>query len=222
MPENTVTSRVQKLLSELPPHILLVAAAKTRSVEEVREAVAAGITAIGENYVQEAIALREAFGDRITCHLIGHLQRNKVKKAVEVFDMIETVDSDRLAREIDKRCGDAGKIMPVLIEINSAREAQKGGVFPENAETLAREIAVLKNIRLQGLMTMGPYGVDPETVRPFFRETRRCFERIAALNIPNVSMNLLSMGMSDSYRIAIEEGANLIRIGTGIFGQRTY
>jgi pyridoxal phosphate enzyme (YggS family) len=134
--------------------------------------------------------------------------------------MIETVDSLEIATEIDRKCAQIGKIMPVLIEVNSGREPQKSGVLPEDAEQLARKIWFLRNIKVMGLMTMGPRFGNPEDFRPYFAETRRTFERIKGLKLPNVGMKYLSMGMTNSYKVAIEEGANIIRIGTKIFGER--
>ena len=198
----------------------LVAAAKNRTPDEVLQAVEAGIKVIGENYVQEAEEASAAVGAKAAWHMIGHLQKNKVKKAVALFDMIETVDSVGLAREIDKRCAQIGKVMPVLVEVNSGREEQKAGVPPENAEALIKEISHLPNIKVMGLMTMGPRFGNPEDSRPYFVITRRLFDRIKALEIPNVEMKYLSMGMTNSYRVALEEGANLVRIGTRIFGER--
>ena len=216
----TVAENVRQILAELPEGIKLVAAAKTREPGEVVEAVEAGIGIVGENYVQEAESAYDAIGNKVEWHFIGHLQRNKVKKAVALFDMIETVDSIEIAGEIDKRCGQIGKTMPVLIEINSGREAQKAGVYPENAERLVAAMAGLKNIRVTGLMTMGPLTARPEGLRPCFRETKELFDRIKKLSLPNVEMRYLSMGMTDSYKIALEEGANMVRIGSRIFGQR--
>jgi pyridoxal phosphate enzyme (YggS family) len=218
----TIKQNVKYLLSELPDRVELVAAAKTREPQEILEAVAAGITIIGENYVQEAARAYEIVGSKAKWHFIGHLQKNKAKKAVEIFDMIETVDSVEIAREIDKRCAQIGKAMPVLIEINSGRENQKAGVYPENAEKLIAEISTLENIRVMGLMTMGPRFGHPEDSRPYFVETRKTFDRIKKLNLPHVEMKYLSMGMTNSYRIALEEGANIVRIGSQIFGERTY
>ena len=218
----TIAQNVARLIQELPHGVRLLAAAKTRTPAEVRQAVAAGITIIGENYVQEAEAARPTVGPGVAWHFIGHLQKNKVKKAVELFDMIETVDSAALAREIHRRCSQIGRTMPVLIEVNSGREPQKSGVFPEDAEALVSEIAPLGNIRIMGLMTMGPLVADPGELRPCFSATRQLFERIRSLNIPNVTMEYLSMGMTDSYRLAVEEGANLVRIGSLIFGKRSY
>jgi len=217
-----IKQNVKQLLSELPEGVQLVAAAKARTAEEILEATEAGVQIIGENYVQEAEAAYSVIGKRARWHFIGHLQTNKVKKAVQILDMIETVDSLELAREIDKRCTQIGKVMPVLIEINSGREPQKSGVLPEDAEQLVRDISDLKNIRVLGLMTMGPRFGNPEDSRPYFIETRKIFEKLKQLNLPNVEMKYLSMGMTNSYRVALEEGANIIRIGTKIFGEREY
>jgi len=200
----------------------LVAAAKTRKPEEILQAIEAGVKIVGENYVQEAERAYEVAGDRAKWHFIGYLQKNKVKKAVKIFDMIETVDSVELAREIDKRCAQIGKVMPVLIEINSGREKQKSGVLPEKAEQLVREISSLQNIRVKGLMTMGPRFGNPEDSRPYFVETKKIFEKMKKLNLPNVEMKYLSMGMTNSYKIAIDEGTNIVRIGSKIFGEREY
>ena len=216
-----IRENVQKLLSELPRGVELVAAAKARTAKEVLEAVAAGIKIVGENYVQEAEKNYSVIGSRAKWHMIGYLQKNKVKKAVAQFDMIETIDSVELAREIDKRCAQAGKVMPVLVEVNSGREKQKSGVLPENAEQLIRAISSLPNIKVMGLMTMGPRFGNPEDSRPYFVITREIFDRIKALKLPNVEMRYLSMGMTNSYKVALEEGANMVRIGTKIFEERS-
>ena len=215
-----IKENVQQLLDELPSGVELVAATKDRTAEEVLQAVKSGIDIVGENYVQEAEKIYSVIGNRARWHMIGHLQKNKVKKAVALFDMIETVDSVDLAREIDKRCTKIGKVMPVLVEVNSGREEQKSGVLPENAEPLIKEISSLPNIKVMGLMTMGPRFGNPEDSRPYFVITREIFDRIKALKLPDVEMRYLSMGMTNSYHIALEEGANLVRIGTKIFGQR--
>lgn len=215
-----IKDNVNKLLSEIPQGIEIIAAAKTRTFEEIKEAIDAGIRIVGENYVKEAIPAFEKIGKTVKWHFIGHLQKNKVKKAAEIFDMIETVDSLDIAVEIKKRCTDINKVMPVLIEVNSGRERQKYGAMPENVEELAKQISLLKNIKIVGLMTMGPLAGDPEASRPYFIETKKTFDQLKALNIPNVEMKYLSMGMTNSYQIAIQEGANMIRIGTKIFGER--
>jgi pyridoxal phosphate enzyme (YggS family) len=216
----TIKQNVRQILTELPAGIKLVAAAKTKEPQEILEAIDAGIKIIGENYVQEAEKAYRVIGDKVEWHFIGHLQKNKVKKTVSIFDIIETVDSLEIATEIDKRCAQIGKNMPVLIEINSGRELQKSGVLPENAETLIAGIANLPNVHIEGLMTMGPPVSRPEDSRPYFQETKKVFDRLKSLELPNVEMKYLSMGMTDSYRIALEEGANVIRLGNKIFGER--
>lgn len=216
----TITENVKRLLSEVPEGVEVVAAAKTRSADEILEVIDAGISKIGENYVQEAVAVHELVGKKAQWHFIGHLQSNKVVQVVPVFDMIETVDSLKLARKIDKYAKLNSKIMSILIEVNSGREPQKNGVMPEDVEHLVREIAPLSNIKIMGLMTMGPFTGDPEDARPYFVETRKIFDHIKVLNIPNVEMKFLSMGMSNSYKVAIEEDANIIRVGTKLFGER--
>lgn len=217
-----ISENVKKILSELPEGVELVAAAKTRTPQEISEAVNAGIKIIGENYVQEARKAHEQIGRSAKWHFIGHLQRNKVKEAIQIFDVIETVDSLSLAEEIQKRCIQQNKFMSILIEINSGKEKQKFGVYPEDVEGLIKKISELENIRIQGLMTMGPAFGDPEKARPYFVETKRLFEKIKSLSIPGVEIKSLSMGMTNSYKIAIEEGANIVRIGTKIFGTREY
>lgn len=220
-----IKENIEKILSELPEGVTLVGAAKNRTPEEIQEAVDAGVKIIGENYVQEAEKKKSDIKNQISklnvqWHLIGPLQRNKAKKAVEIFNMIETVDSVGIAEEIDKRCRAISKVMPVLIEINSGREEEKAGIFPEDAIDLVKGISNLPNIKIMGLMTMGPRFGNPEDSRPYFIETRKIFEKIKSLNLPNVEMKYLSMGMTNSYKIAIEEGANMVRIGTLIFGER--
>jgi PLP dependent protein len=215
-----VGENVNRILETLPPGVTLVAAAKTRTPEEVEAAIRAGVTCIGHNYVQEAEQMILTVGRGILWHMIGHLQRNKVKKAVQLFDMIETVDSWELAVALDRYCTAVGKVMPVLVELNSGQEARKTGVLPEKVGDLVRQLSELPSIQVQGLMTMGPRFGDPEEARPYFRATRKAFEHLAGLNLPNVTMRTLSMGMSNSYRVAIEEKATMVRIGSQIFDQR--
>ena len=217
-----IEENIKKILGELPTGVQLVAAAKTRSVAEILEAIQAGLTIIGHNYVQEAERSFEAIGPEAKWHMIGHLQSNKAKKAVRIFDMIETVDSLKLAKAIDKACRNINKSMQVLIEINSGEEAQKAGVIPSEAVSLVKQISELENVRIMGLMTMGPFSGDPEDARPYFQKTRQLFDDIGQTNFPGITMKYLSMGMSNSYRVALDEGANLVRIGTRIFGERDY
>jgi len=215
-----ISENARMILDELPEGIELVAASKKRTPKEILQAINAGIKIVGENYVQEAINAFKVIGTKVKWHFIGHLQKNKVKKTVGIFDMIETVDSYDLAEEIDKRCGQISKVMPVLIEINSGREKQKFGTCPEDAIGLIEEISTFKNIKVSGIMTMGPRFGNPEDSRPYFVETRKIFEKIKKHNLPDIEMKYLSMGMTNSYKIAIEEGANIVRIGSKIFGER--
>jgi hypothetical protein len=215
-----IKDNVAAILRKLPPGVELVAAAKTRTASEILQAIEAGVGIIGENYVQEAADVFPAIGGRARWHFIGHLQTNKVKKAAEIFDLVETVDSIALGREIDKRSAAAGKTMDILVEVNSGREPQKAGVLPEEAEPLVRSLAALPHLRVRGLMTMGPFEGDPEDSRPFFKETRRVWEALKIQAIAGAEMRYLSMGMTNSWRVAIEEGATMVRIGTAIFGPR--
>lgn len=216
-----IAANVKAILTELPPGVELVAAAKTRTAAEILEAIEAGVKIVGENYIQEAADVFPAVGRRARWHFIGHLQTNKVKKAVEIFDLVETVDSIGLGREIDKRSAAAGKTMDVFIEVNSGREPQKAGVLPEEAESLVRALAGLPRLRVLGLMTMGPFEGDPEDSRPYFKETKKVWDELKALAIPGAEMRYLSMGMTNSWRVAVEEGATMVRIGTAVFGPRT-
>lgn len=215
----TITGNTKHLLSEVPAGVRVLAAAKTRTPAEITEALAAGIFLVGENYVQEAEAARAGVSLPAEWHFIGHLQKNKVGKAVALFDVIETVDSRELAWEIDRRCALLGKVMPVYIEVNSGREPQKSGAMPDDVRPLIQDIAALEHVKVAGLMTMGPAG-GAEACRPCFRETKQLFDRIKELGIPGVELTELSMGMTDSYRVAIEEGSTMIRIGSLIFGPR--
>jgi PLP dependent protein len=215
-----IRKNARKLIEGLPGGVEIVAAAKGRTPEEIMEAVRAGIGVIGENYVQEAEKAFEIIGGGVKWHFIGHLQKNKVKKTIKIFDMIETVDSLEIAKEIDKRCAAENKIMDVLIEINIGREERKFGAMPEDIEGLLKKLSELNNIKVKGLMTMGPLSGDPESARPYFFETKKIFEKVKETAIPRIEMKYLSMGMSDSYKTAVEEGANMVRIGTGIFGER--
>jgi pyridoxal phosphate enzyme (YggS family) len=215
-----IKENVSKILEELPEGVSLVGAAKTRTPKEILEAVEAGLEIIGENYVQEAERAFQIVGGKVKWHMIGHLQSNKANKAVRVFDMIETVDSIKLARAIDRACGKIDKVMPILMEINSGEESQKTGVLPEDAISLARDMSELNNIKLMGLMTMGPFAGDPEDSRPYFQKTKKLFEELKEMGLPGVEMKYLSMGMSNAYKVALEEGANVVRIGTKLFGER--
>ena len=227
----SITENYQKIREEIPEDILVVVASKTRTPEEIVEVIEAGARDLGENYVQEAENMKQELGEKantIRWHMIGHLQKNKINKALPVFDVIQTIDSLEKAQAIDKRAERAEKsVIPVLVEINIGSEDSKAGVKPEEhepfeeyMEKLIRDISRLEHLRVEGLMTMGPRFGNPEDSRPYFRRTKEIFEKIRDLNIPNVDMKYLSMGMTNSYRVAIEEGSNMVRIGTAIFGPR--
>lgn len=193
----------------IPANIKLVAVTKTRTIEEIKKAIEFGITCISENRVQEA-KQKFPFLTKVEKHMIGHLQNNKVKLAVELFDMIQSVDSIRLAEEIDKRCKAVGKVMPVLIEINIGNEESKYGVNPEDIKNFLKEVSQFENLEVEGLMCIAPF-VKAEETRPYFRKMKRLFDSLG-------NLKWLSMGMSNDYKIAIEEGSNMVRIGSAIFG----
>ncbi len=206
-----------------PKKIRLVAASKTVPVDLIREAVAAGHSLFGENYIQEARSKIESIGrNNISWHFIGHLQTNKAKYAVRLFDMIHSVDSLNLARELDKRAKKENKVLPILVQVNIAEEATKYGAGTDEVISLVRKISPLENLSLRGLMTMPPYFNEPEKVRPYFRELKNIQVRIQEEGIPNIRMDELSMGMTGDFETAIEEGATMVRIGTAIFGARNY
>lgn len=227
----SISENYKKIRKEIPDYVTLVIAAKQRTKEEIEELIEAGATDLGENYVQEARRMHEQLGKRakkVRWHMIGNLQTNKINKTIPIFDVIQTIDSYEKAQAIDKRVEAAGKtIMPVYIEINIGSEDSKAGIKPDEHEpfekymkNLIQNISKLEHIRVEGLMTMGPRFGNPENSRPYFRRTKEIFDKIKALNLPNVSMKTLSMGMTNSYKVAIEEGSNMVRIGTAIFGER--
>ena len=205
-----------------PETVKLVAVSKTVPLDRVRAGIKAGVTILGENYVQEAGEKIGALeGEDVSWHLVGHLQSNKARHAVSLFDMIHSVDSLKLARELDRRAHALEKVQSILIQVNISGEETKSGIETEQTVALIRDIAPLKNVAVRGLMTMPPYFNAPEKVRPYFRALRALQKQIREEAIPNVDMSELSMGMSGDFETAIEEGATLVRIGTAIFGERT-
>jgi len=202
-----------------PEEIKLVAVTKTATIEQIKEAINAGVKIIGENKVQEAKEKYQILTADTEWHLVGHLQTNKVKYAIEIFDCIQTVDSIKLAKEIDKRSLQFEKTTNVLVEVNVSGEETKYGIKPEEVEPFLKEISEFSRIRVRGLMTIAPIiEEDKEEVRPYFRKLRELSKEIKSKNIKNVKMDYLSMGMTDDFEVAIEEGANMVRIGRGIFG----
>lgn len=221
----SIAENYLKIRKEIPAHVKIVLAAKKRSLEEVNEAISAGAEIIGENYVQEAENMYAALGDtskKVEWHMIGPLQTNKINKALKVFDYVQTIDSCAVAESLSKRAEGVQRRMPVFIEINIGSEFIKSGVKPKYdiIEKLAQRISKLNWLRLEGLMTMGPRVGEPEDVRPYFKKAKEYFDQLKNTRMPNVDLKYLSMGMSNSYKIAIEEGANIIRLGTVIFGER--
>jgi len=198
--------------------ITLVAVTKQISVDRIMEAVQCGVKEIGENRVQEAEKKFDLVPKEIRKHLVGHLQTNKVKKAVKMFDMVQSLESLKLAQEIDKYSVE--RAMPVLVEVNTSGEQTKSGLAFEQTCQFLESLAGLKNIAVQGLMTIGPLTDDQTKIRESFRTLRRLFEEASRLSLPNCQMQYLSMGMSSDFEIAILEGANMIRIGTALFGPR--
>lgn len=203
-----------------PEEITLVAVTKTFPAETILEGIEAGISIIGENRVQEAAVKHPVIGDRAQWHLVGHLQANKAKKAVEIFSLIHSVDSERIAREVGKRAAEMGKVQEVLVEVNTSGEPQKYGVEPEGGIELLGKIGEIGGIRVKGLMTVGPLTDDVARVRKAFEKLRRLFEEAGKLGLSGVEMKHLSMGMSGDFELAIAEGSNMVRIGSAIFGSR--
>ena len=202
--------------------VSLIAVTKTQSPEVIRQAFAAGLSIVGENRVQEAMEKSALLaGLPLTWHLIGHLQTNKVKQAVQLFSLIHSVDSSRLATEINRCALNIGKVQDVLLEVNVAGEDAKSGVTPEQAEELAAFIDSLPNLRLCGMMTVAPLFDDPELTRPIFRTLREMFDKLKEKALHPDSFRWLSMGMTHDYRVAVEEGSTMVRIGTGLFGARS-
>jgi pyridoxal phosphate enzyme (YggS family) len=200
-----------------PATVRLVAVSKTAPVELIREAATAGQRLFGENYLQEARGKIEALGTAVSWHFIGHLQSNKAKSAVELFELIHGVDRLKLARALDSAAASTGTIQKILMQVNLAEEASKSGTSPEAAPELLRQISGLAHLRLVGLMTMPPF-LEPEAVRPYFRALRELRDRLQDLG--GTPLPELSMGMSGDYEVAIEAGATLVRVGTAIFGSR--
>ena len=207
-----------------PEDITLMAVTKLHTVDEINEAIDAGATDIGENKVQELLSKYEDVKP-VRWHLIGHLQTNKVKQIIDKVVMIHSVDSLHLAEEINKRAGNAGLVMDILIEINVGEEETKTGIQAEELMDLAKKITdTCENVRLRGVMCIPPYGEDPEVSRKYFRETRELFEKLQQLGLPEdrALIDTLSMGMSGDYEVALSEGSTFVRVGTAIFGERDY
>lgn len=227
----TIAERVQSVLSKIRAaekragrpagSVRLVAVTKTVAVADIEEGLRAGLTILGENRVQEALPKRAALTEHPVCwHFIGHLQRKKVRSVVGLFDMIHSVDSVDLAQEIDRRAGESDHHQSVLLEVNIGNEPTKTGFHPEEVVRSVSAMAEFPHIRITGLMTIPPQTDDPQSARPYFQKLNKLAQQITVLKIPSVSMQELSMGMSNDYEVAIEEGATLVRVGTALFGAR--
>ena len=202
--------------------VTLIAVSKTKPIETLQEAYNLGVRIFGENKVQELVDKYEVLPNDIKWHMIGHLQRNKVKYIIDKVDCIHSVESIRLAETIEKEAAKHNRIVNILVEVNVAGEESKFGLTPEETPSFIEEIAKFPHLRVKGLMTIAPFVDDSEENRPVFKALKKLSVDIAAKNIDNVSMNVLSMGMTNDYTVAIEEGATMVRVGTGIFGERDY
>ncbi|MGB9860879.1 MAG: YggS family pyridoxal phosphate-dependent enzyme [Candidatus Bipolaricaulaceae bacterium] len=212
-----IVRRCEEILRRVPPHVIVLAATKDRTPQEIRAALAAGIKHVGENYVQEAEKKKAEIPEAAIWHMIGHLQKNKVNRAAKLFDWVQTVDSLELAQKLSAAAVRAGKTIPVLIQVNIGREPQKAGVLPEEVFPLAQAVRDLPGLRLRGLMAIPPAPEKPEDSRPHFRAMHRLFDE---LKRDGFELDTLSMGMSADWEVAVEEGATLIRLGTALFGPR--
>jgi PLP dependent protein len=209
-----------KMAERDPREVKILAAAKAQDVDSIEAAIASGVSLIGENYVQEAKFKRKSLARGVEWHLIGHLQRNKAKAAVELFRVIESLDSVELARALDNEGRKRNVIVRALIEVNLGGEETKSGVAKDKVVNLLQAIAELTHLRIDGLMTVPPFRESCEEVRPYFRDLRQLRDQLHSLKLPNVDLRELSMGMTHDYPIAVEEGATIVRIGTALFGPR--
>lgn len=220
--ENIKSSISNRKNINMPDTVKLIAVTKNHDIYAMREAIDLGVLQIGENRVQEAAEKRKTLEKNVEWNLIGHLQTNKVKQAVSLFDVIQSVDSEKLVLEINRVAGELNKIQDILIQVNVAQETSKFGISSDDVITFATFISKLTNVRLCGLMTIAPHYEDSELARPIFKELFQLFINLKDKNLKNAEIKWLSMGMTNDYKVAIEEGANVIRVGSGIFGQRQY
>ena len=218
----SIKDKIKGYLDEIPEGVKLLAVSKTKPISDILEAYDVGIRDFGENKVQEICEKYEQLPGDIKWHMIGHLQRNKVRQVIDKVALIHSVDSYRLAQEISVQAQKKNICMPILGEVNIAAEESKFGIAADDAIQLVEEIATLPNLKINGLMTIAPYVTDAEENRPYFQQIKQLSVDISHKNIDNINMNVLSMGMTGDYEVAIEEGASFVRVGTGIFGERNY
>lgn len=220
-----INGRIKSVCSKInidPNSLIIVCVSKNKTIEQIKEVINSGLTNIGENRVQEAVSKYSAirttqYAQRIKWHMVGCLQTNKVKEAVKIFDLIHSVDSLRLAQEIDKQAARINKVQEILVEVKTSPEAAKSGIKPEKTVEFVQEISRLANIRVTGLMTIAPLADDPQNSRLYFRALRELRDKINELSVFSSQLTTLSMGMSDDFEIAIEEGSNMIRLGRAVF-----
>lgn len=217
----SIAENLDKIKNSIPEGVKLVAVSKTKPVEDIKEAYDCGIRDFGENKVQELLAKYDEFGDDVRWHLIGHLQVNKVKYIVGKVFLIHSLDSVKLLKELEKRYAKENIQANVLIEVNIGREESKSGILLENLDELLSECEKCSSVRIKGLMTVIPIG-DEESNKKYFLQMKGLFEKLKVMNLKNVEMKYLSMGMTGDYKTAILQGANIVRIGQGIFGKRNY
>jgi PLP dependent protein len=216
-----IKQNLEEIRATIPDGVLLVAVTKTRTVEEINEAIRLGVTDIGENKVQEILEKYDKVSP-VRWHLIGHLQTNKVKQIIDKVDLIHSVDSMHLALEINKRAAQAGIMIHILIQVNAAQEESKFGIPSDETESLIKQILdECPQIIISGLMFIAPFD-DPQNVREYFADVKNQYDQLKKIQHPRLDFKVLSMGMSNDYQVAIEEGANLVRVGSAIFGTRNY
>ncbi|MCD6326222.1 YggS family pyridoxal phosphate-dependent enzyme [bacterium] len=219
----SVRGKIEKAAQRVgrsPDEIILVGVSKVQPLEKLEAAVAAGLIHVGENRVQEAATKVPHITGNVVWHLIGHLQRNKARKAAQLFNMIESVDSERLVKELSKQCESLDTTLDVLLEVNLGDERAKSGVKPNDLMDLVKCSVRLPGVIVKGIMVIPPFLPDPEASRPYFKEAKRLLEELKGAGIEELDIRHLSMGMSNDYEIAVEEGATIVRVGTAIFGER--
>lgn len=216
-----IRQNIEELKSRIPKEVKLLAVSKTKPLEELEEAYSAGMRDFGENKVQELVKKSESFHDDVRWHFIGQLQSNKVKYLVDKVCLIHSLSSTSLLNEIERIFGKANKVANTLIQINIGREESKSGILEENLHEFIEEIEKCDHVAVEGIMVIIPIG-NEESNRQYFKKTKKIFDELKEKNYKNIKMNILSMGMTHDFMTAIEEGSNLVRIGTGIFGERNY
>lgn len=220
--QNHIADSRTRRSDEYTDDVLLIAVTKNHDVHAMREAIDAGVTDIGENRIQEAKEKYEHLDRQAVWHLIGHLQTNKARQAVKIFDLIHSVDSLRLAQSLDKAAAEIDKVQQVLVQVNLAHEATKSGIYEDELMELLLQVDEMKNLQLMGLMCIAPNYENVEDCRPLFAKMRKIFDKVEEISWQTANIKYLSMGMTHDYTIAVEEGSNMVRVGTGIFGPRQY